>query len=121
MKTKRLFASFLSLALALPLSMTGCQKQADNIDDQSSIRQNVTLNMYILTEKETDPEQAKAVQMAINEILLPNYKTTMKINYLTEDEYWDTIDKAEADTIAYEEQLAAEAAAAKAEIGRAHV
>ena len=114
MKTKRLFASFLSLALALPLSMTGCQKQADNIDDQSSIRQNVTLNMYILTEKETDPEQAKAVQMAINEILLPNYKTTMKINYLTEDEYWDTIDKAEADTIAYEEQLAAEAAAAKA-------
>lgn len=114
MKTKRLFASFLSLALALPLSMTGCQKQADNIDKQSSIRQNVTLNMYILTEKETDPEQAKAVQMAINEILLPNYKTTMKINYLTEDEYWDAIDKAEADTIAYEEQLAAEAAAAKA-------
>ena len=100
--------------MALPLSMTGCQKQADNIDNQSSIRQNVTLNMYILTEKETDPEQAKAVQMAINEILLPNYKTTMKINYLTEDEYWDAIDAMEADTIAYEEKVAAEAAAAKA-------
>ena len=115
MKTKRLLASFLSLAIALPLSLTGCQNQADDIDSQqTSIRQNVTLNMYILTEKETDPEQAKAVQMAINEILLPSYKTTMKINYLTEDEYWDAIDRMEADTKEYEEKVAAEAAAAKA-------
>lgn len=113
MKTKRLLGAFLSLAMAVPLCLTGCQKEADDIDKQSSIRQNVTLNMYILTEEHTDPEQAKAVQMAINEILLPSYKTTMKINYLTADEYWGAIEQMEQDTIEYNEKLEAEAEAAK--------
>lgn len=113
MNMKRFLGTFLTLAMTVPLCLTGCQKEADDIDKQSSIRQNVTLNMYILTEEETDPEQAKAVQMAINEILLPEYKTTMKINYLTEDTYWDAIDQMEADTIAYNEKVAAEQAAAK--------
>lgn len=113
MKTKRLLGAFLSLATATSLCLTGCQKEADDIDNQSSIRQNVTLNMYILTEEQTDPEQAKAVQMAINEILLPSYKTTMKINYLTADEYWDAIEQMEQDTTEYNEKLEAEALAAK--------
>ncbi len=112
MKIKKLLAILLSAVTVLPALLTGCSNDEDEISE-SSIRQNVTLNMYILTEEETDPEQAKAVQMAINEILLPDYKTTMKINYLTEDNYWSEIEKMELETIAYHEQLAAEAEAAR--------
>lgn len=112
MNMKRILSVLLVLTMVIPMCLTGCQKEADDLKE-TSIRQNVTLNMYIVTEEETDPEQAKAVQMALNEILLPDYKTTVKINYLTSDVYWDEIDKMEADTIAYQEQLEAEAEAAK--------
>ncbi len=112
MKIKKLLAILLSAVMVLPVLLTGCSSEEDEITE-NSIRQNITLNMYILTEEETDPEQAKAVQMAINEILLPDYKTTMKINYLTADNYWSEIEKMELETIEYNEKLEAEAEAAR--------
>lgn len=118
MKMKRLLGGFLALAMTLPLALTGCQKEADDLTDNSSIRRNVVLNMYILTEKETDPEQAEAVELALNEILLPDYRTVVKLNYITSDgaeeaEYWNAIDTAEEEALAYIEQLEAEAEAKK--------
>ena len=101
MNMKRILSALLVLTMIIPVALTGCKKEADELKE-TSIRQNVTLNMYIVTEDETDPEQAKAVQMALNEILLPDYKTTVKINYLTSDVYWEEIDKAEAATIEYQ-------------------
>lgn len=118
MKMKRLFGVFLAFAMTLPLFLTGCQREADDLSSNTSIRQNIVLNMYILTEKETDPEQAKAVELALNEILLPGYRTVLKINYITDDggdenAYWNAIDKIEAEALEYQEKLAEEAKAAK--------
>lgn len=113
MTTKRILSALIALVMTVPMFLTGCQKKADDIDSETSIRQNITLNMYILTEEETDPEQAKAVQMALNEILLPDYKTTVKINYLTEDNYWSEIDKMEAETKLYREEQEAKEKAEK--------
>lgn len=118
MKMKRLLGGFLALAMTLPLALTGCQKEADDLESNTSIRRNVVLNMYILTDKETNPEQAEAVELALNEILLPDYRTVVKLNYITSDgadeaEYWNAIDKTEEEALAYIEQLEAEAEAKK--------
>lgn len=121
MTTKRILSTLIALVMTVPMLLTGCQKRVDDIDSQKSIRQNITLNMYILTEEETDPEQAKAVQMALNEILLPDYKTTVKINYLTEDNYWSEIDKIEAETKLYREELEAKEAAEKEAAKQANI
>ena len=96
---------FLSLLLALlmivstaVLSGCGTGEEEEKVSANTSTREIVALNMYILTEDSTTEEAADRVQMAINEILLPNYKTMLKINYLTRDEYWDAVETALEET-----------------------
>ena len=118
MKMKRILGAFLALAMMIPVVLTGCKSDDSETTDTSSIRQNIVLNMYILTDEKTDLEQAQAVEIALNEILLPDYRTVVKLNYITSDgadeaEYWDAIDKTEEEALAYIEQLDAEAEAKK--------
>ncbi len=96
---------FLSLLLAVlmtasTLLFTGCSEGEEEKKESAntSTREIIALNMYILTEDSTTEEAADRVQMALNEILLPNYKTMLKINYLTEENYWDAVDKAFEET-----------------------
>ncbi len=96
MKAKRLLAGLLAaLTVASAAFLTGCSggNSEENAANTTSTRKIVTLNMYVITGDETDPETAKQVQMQINRTLLPEFKTMLKINYITEDEYWNTIDK----------------------------
>lgn len=103
MKIKRLLSFALaSLMIVGAAFTTGCQKKEEEVDEDTSSKKTVTLNMFIITEEGTTEEAAKDVQLAINEITLSKYKTKIKINYLTEDEYWDAVDKAEAETIAFQ-------------------
>ncbi len=109
MKSKNFLGISLAALMVAPVILSGCNQ----IDDETTastntIKQNVTLNMYVITNAETDLDQAKAVQMAINEITLPEYKTMVKINYFTEDEYWAAVDTAEQEAIEYQEQKQAE-------------
>ncbi len=113
MNFKRILGAFLALTMTVPLFMTGCQKEADDIDSETSIRQAIELNMFVIAEEETDPEQAIAVEKYLNEVLLPEYRTAVKVNYVTADKYWEEVDKAEAEAIAYQEQVKAEEEAAK--------
>ncbi len=121
MKSKKVLAALLAaLTLTMTATMSGCSKKANNEESEKSGI--VTLNMFVLTEEETSAVAARDVQMAINEITVPQHKMLVKINYLTKDEYWDTIDKAEEDTVKYvaeakklaEEKKKAEEAAKKA-------
>ena len=96
---------FLSLVLAILMVLstavfTGCSEgeEEKKASANTSTREIVALNMYIITEDSTTKEAADRVQMALNEILLPNYKTMLKINYLTRDEYWDAVDTALEET-----------------------
>lgn len=78
---------------------TGCGNKKNNNEENASntnsARAVVTLNMFMMTSDKTDPKAATAVQMKINEITLPKYKTRVKINYLTEDKYWPAIEAME--------------------------
>ena len=99
MKTKRILGLLLAgLMMCSALFASGCNKTDNNETSDAntaSTRKVVTLNMYIITEEETNLDSAREVQMAINEITLPKYKTKIKINYLKQDEYWDAIEAAE--------------------------
>ena len=120
MKMKRILGAFLVLTMLIPMVLTGCKKSDDeDTTDTSSIRQNIVLNMYILTDEKTDLEQAQAVEIALNEILLPDYRTVVKINYIHDDggdnlEYWNAINEAEDAALAYQLELEAKREAEKA-------
>lgn len=94
MKLRRFVTVLLAvLTVTSTLVFTGCSS-GDKAAATTSTRDIVALNMYIITEDTTTKEASDKVEMAINEILLPNYKTLIKINYLTRDEYWDAVDEA---------------------------
>lgn len=88
---------FLSLLLAVLMIVSTVFLSSCGGEEESSMststREVVALNMYILTNEDTDPEAAKAVQMELNRYLLPNHKTLVKINYLTADEYWPAVEE----------------------------
>ena len=88
---------FLSLLLAVltivsTVFLSSCG-DGEGTGESTSTREIIALNMYILTNEDTDAEAAKAVQMELNRYLLPNHKTLLKINYLTVDEYWDVVNE----------------------------
>ncbi len=103
MKAKKILTALLAAIMTVTAVMTtGCSggNSEEDAANTTSTRKIVTLNMYIMTEEETDPEVAKKVQMEINRILLPEYKTMLKINYLTADEYWDALESTQ-EAVAY--------------------
>ncbi len=108
--TKKILALVFAAVMMLTAVMsTGCAN-GDN-SDENELSGIVTLNMFVITEEETSQTAAKEVQMAINEITVPQYKMLVKINYLTADEYWDVVESTEAETIKYTEEKRAAAAA----------
>ena len=80
MKIKKILSLILASAMILSaLMLSGCDDGSNNDENETSGI--VTLNMFVITEKETSKEAAKRVQMAINEITVPQYKMLVKINY----------------------------------------
>ena len=102
--------------LLTSLVLSGCSDGSANTDEseKSGI---VTLNMFVITEEETSESAAKAVQMAINEITVPQHKMLVKINYVTEDEYWETVEKAEKEVVAYSNNKSSSPKSDKVSIG----
>lgn len=102
MKLNRLLSIILAVLMVVStIAFSGCSVASDeegaageNAEGatNTSTRGIVTLNMYIITNETTTTESANKVQKEINKILLPNYKTILKLNCLTEDEYWKTVD-----------------------------
>jgi len=95
MKSKRIISILLAAVMLFSsVVLSGCSGSNSEEDaaNSTSTREITTVNMYILTEDTTTQEAASAVELEINRILLPEYKTMLKINYLTADEYWDVVD-----------------------------
>ena len=97
MKSTKILSLLLAVVMiASACLMSGCSKATnsdENAANSTSTRKITALNMYIITEDTTTKEAANKVQMEINRILLPEYKTMLKINYITQDEYWDTVEE----------------------------
>ncbi len=101
MKSKRILSILLAAVMLFSsLVMSGCSgtNSEEDAANSASTRTITTLSMYILTGEETTKEAADAVQLALNRILLPEYKTMLKLHYLTPDEYWNTVDAAFEET-----------------------
>jgi len=100
MKSKRFLAMVLAVVMMLTAVLsTGCSKSESN--EQSEKSGIVTLNMFIITDEKTSDNAKLEVQWSINSVTVPQHKMFVKINYLTAEEYWDVVDAAEAETIAY--------------------
>ena len=106
MKSKRFLAMLLAVMMMLTAALsTGCSKKESNEQNEKSGI--VTLNMFIITDEKTSDSAKLEVQWNINAITVPQHKMLVKINYVTADEYWDTVDAAEAETIEYLENKSA--------------
>ena len=100
MKKRLLCLALCALMLISVVAFSGCSSSnTDNtegvVDDAS--RSTTTLNMVVMTEEGTDPEQAAAVVAAINKITMSKFKTKVNISFYTEDEYYTALEKSFSD------------------------
>ena len=94
MKSKRFLAMLLAAMMMLTAVMsTGCSKKESNEQNEESGI--VTLNMFVITDEKTSDSAKLEVQWNINAITVPQHKMRVKLNYVTAEEYWDTVDEAE--------------------------
>ncbi len=92
---RRLICLALCLVFVLSACLTGCKKKTtdemmQNIQNQAS-EDNVTLTMWMVTEAPLADDVREAVTGAVNRITTSRFNTYMVINFLTEDEYRDTL------------------------------
>ena len=96
--TKRLICLLLSVIMLLSCFLTACSTKdtdeaiSDTTDEASE--STVTLAMYLISENKVSDEQAAAIQEAVNKITKSKFKTQLLMHFLTEDEYYQTIEKA---------------------------
>ncbi len=113
----------LSLALCLLLLLSavllaGCGKKTDEeaVDDmaEDASKSAMTLTMYVVTDEQTTDEAKQLVSDEINKLTKAEFKTQLKLIFLTEDEYYATLD----DLLAQNEEQARKAAEAKKNKGK---
>ena len=118
---KKLLCLFLCFAMLLSFSvcLTSCNKSEEDEEElgteNEADRSTMTLSMYVVTENKVDtPEEIaayQAVEDEINKITKSKFKTQLEMFFLTEDEYYATVEGA---IIATEEEAKLAEAAAKA-------
>ena len=97
MKKRLLCLALCALMIMSTLVFSGCT--SSNSDTEAEVadeasRTTTTLNMYVMTEDKTDPEQAEAVEAAFNKITKSRFKTQVNITFLTEAEYYEALEQA---------------------------
>lgn len=108
---KKRLLSLVLCVLMVACVFTGCSSSSDTDEEiiEENSRSTRTLNMYLMTEDNTDPEQAAAVEAAINKITKSKFKTKLNITFLKESEYYDALEatfKAKAEDEAMAEKAA---------------
>ena len=115
---KRLLCLMLCLLMVVP-ALASCSKDGDELDSINDIasRYTKTLSMWIIAEEGMDPDQAAAVNEAINKITKRKFKTQVIINYLTEAEYYEKLEKAFTDHEAALEEAKKNGTTLKQDVG----
>ncbi len=101
---KRLISLMLA-TLMLLFVFTSCSDDGDAISgtiDEAS-RYTTTLNFWVISEEGMDADQAAAVNAAINKLTKKKFRTQVNIKYISEADYYATVEKAFVD---YETALA---------------
>ena len=93
---KILISLLLAATMLLPLTLVGCgDNQTDDasLEEESSARAATTLSLWLVSEKKVSSETETAIEEALNEITESKFTTKIDLVYLTEDEYFDALDK----------------------------
>ncbi len=92
---RRIFAFVLALAMLCPMVLTGCNKSGgDDTGDatnQETTRQTVSINMWVVTDKNTTEEAKAAVEQEFNRITKSTYTTSVDLVFVTPEEYVETL------------------------------
>lgn len=95
---KKFTCLLLCLVAMLSLMFVGCgESEVDldtNTNEEVSARKAVTINMWLVSEKEISAETEALVEEAFNALTQSKYTTKVDFVFLTEDEYFDTLDTA---------------------------
>lgn len=95
---RRLFAIMLALVTLCPFVLTGCgggATSADTGDDalkDETIRETVSITMWVVTDEKTTEEAQAAVEEAFNEITKASFSTYVDLVFCTADEYRTKLD-----------------------------
>lgn len=91
---KKLICLLLCLVVViLPLAMTGCgNSTTTDTDEESSSRPAVSINLWLVSDKEVSAETEAAIEEALNEITQSKYTTKVDLVYFTYDEYYAALD-----------------------------
>ena len=90
---KKIVSLLLCLVALFSLSLAGCGEDATEDDNtEASARPAVTLNMWLISEKEISAETEALVEEAFNELTQLKYTTKVDFVFLTKDEYFDALD-----------------------------
>lgn len=73
--------------------LASCGEDEDDTEMvETATRKAVTLNMFVITEDETTPDAAQAVEDAIKTIIKSKYTTNLEIEFITEADYYKTVE-----------------------------
>jgi len=96
---RRLFAIMLALAMLCPMVLTGCGGGAEPTETgdaalkDETIRETVSITMWVVTDKKTTEEAQAAVEEAFNEITKSSFTTYVDLVFCTADEYKAKLDQ----------------------------
>lgn len=88
---KKIISLMLCLLMMVPM-LASCSKDEEVQTIETTTRTAVTLGMYVITEDETTPAAADAVEEAIRTLIKSKYTTNLEIEFLTEAEYYSTVE-----------------------------
>lgn len=89
---KKIVSLMLCLLMLVPM-FASCSSDEPVDTIETTTRKAVTLSMYVITEDSTTDEAAQAVEDAIKTLVKSKYTTNLEIEFLTEDEYYTTVEK----------------------------
>lgn len=88
---KRVVSLLLCLVMAVSVLLTGCGDKTGeeilNSIDEKAYADNITLSMWVVSEKPVSKENADLVTAALNAITEESLKTRLAVTYYTMDEY----------------------------------
>ncbi len=86
----------LCMCFGIVISATSCgssESSSSNTSSGSTAKVPTTLSFLGITSEETDPENVKMVEEALNEIFKARYKTKIDLTLVTEEKYMDLVEE----------------------------
>lgn len=88
---KRIISLMLCLLMLVPM-LASCSEDEELQTIETTTRTAVTLGMYVITEDGTTDAATDAVEEAIRTLVKSKYTTNLEIEFLTESEYYSTVE-----------------------------